>query len=1049
MVASSESPSWRRLDNGVQEKIAPPTSPTPHFPDKSPTNDLNDPMLPSSSGIMKNLDEPAVFAVPAVPKKASKKIQPLTPSTAVVRSKSRKNAHKKSRVTATASKPSTTAGVHAGTTNEATVGSPARKKPRREPGTDAVKKMFVCLKGVLGKHHPEDLHSLKHRLSRLGTFMVNRAGDDTLKTGTSSFHDFLNRESYKPDTKSSLSFSFLGDESFRTESAFSSPKRKGRNEDGASSSSMVISSRSTEQQSMQDLFGVLSVSRDDMKNKTPSQLVEFVKRVESNQRREAFEKQQRPAYLLKLARTQSVDRAKMFSGVAQGFQRAVDRINDDAWVTDSSSGGESADEAEEELFQKKFDQDRLIPVDQRALYRYATTRQGIASRYSYAHRQLARAEYAYQVTGNLLQRIQQRQGIVTFGGGTADDSKPLLKTAFLAHKGPTPRPWDDREVVSVAKTANCSTVLRLPTAKSDAGQSLHPGPAGLFRRKMKVALPSTGLNIPFETYEATMWKERLAVGRIIEDGSDDEEMGEAEGEQIRELSEAVVSSARGCARARPLMAFKKRVFVDMDAYPPKRYQMDEKPRHCDCSTRCLLPDLVGPVSCAICMGLLPMPTFSSHTNLLRTPRSEAMALVDPGYHPRLSQPSIRALDAELSGVSLDFDPAMFISSRGPFKPRPMRRQRALDLIKTEAEAAHVLRKQEERLRAERERLRALRFGALENNRDTQKRPKNSKTVSDKKQKAHRSRTISTKNRKRRHSSVSSDTTVSSAVSHLTRSTSVGSTDMNVVTSKNATKRQMNRTTSKSETGKNHPAGRRREARSDLTSFVIPYGMTAPSKIEKIQYKEIIVPKFRDLKTVPLVPHGAEVVDAAGEAGDQSLPKLDTIQPPLLPTDVEVDNSCEDEDLSDAAFAERHIKCEVEERTRFTVPEKQTRKRNPPPEGTAARPPPVKSTRRKKSLLHGKKVSKKSSKVNRYFGRNDVRKKVKGEKKVPDGEEGGGVVVMASAEQPPPMEVKVQTATVKRPRKTPEEIAAMNAQRPARPVRTRRSTFRASPDDEDG
>lgn len=237
-------------------------------------------------------------------------------------------------------------------------GSPPRKKDKKihkEPGEESVTKMVISLAGMIKKRDVNKLAEYKHRFSRLNSFFINHSVENSLKTAMSSFHDFLNCESYKPENIISTG-TILEDES---SSFVPKIQRKNQKDDA----SFAVSSKVTELQSMHDLFGVLTVSKDDMKNKTPSQLVEFVKRVESNQRREAFEKQQRPGYLLKLAKIQSVHRAKHIHDVAQGLHRAVDTINDgDSYVTDSSSGGESADEAEEESFQKLFDLDRLIPM---------------------------------------------------------------------------------------------------------------------------------------------------------------------------------------------------------------------------------------------------------------------------------------------------------------------------------------------------------------------------------------------------------------------------------------------------------------------------------------------------------------------------------------------------------------------------------------------------------------------------------------------------------------------------------------------------------------
>lgn len=219
-----------------------------------------------------------------------------------------------------------------------------------------------------------------------------------------------------------------------------------------------------------------------------------------------------------------------------------------------------------------------------------------------------------------------------------------------------------------------------------------------------------------------------------------------------------------------------------------------------------------------------------------------------------------------------------------------------------------------------------------------------------------------------------------------------------------------------------PGNRRRpEVHADLTSFVIPYGMTAPSKIEKIQYKEIVVPKFRDLKSVCTINGIREF--SAGP----------TVTPVELDALSDATENPSEEDLDDQVFGERHTKCENEERSRFSLPEKNPRRRAAPGEGKFAGRN-VKRRRlggflgvdRRKSLATGKTLRRNLT----HFGKNDPRKRGS-PKKHPDDNLGDG---------------EEKKMTYRRPRKTAEEIAALYAQRAARPVRARRSTFRASPDE---
>ena len=224
---------------------------------------------------------------------------------------------------------------------------------------EVVSHMVYAIAGLLHRRNVDRLTGLTQRFSRINNYHIQHAVENALTGGTSMFHDFLNRESFRPEAKG------LGMGMATTEDA----SRKSAKEEA-----LVISCKASEDKSMQDLFGVLgtttsgtaatTTSKDDMKSKTPSQLMEFVKRVESNQRREAFEKQQRPAYLLKLTRTQSADRSSSYIAHAQNLHRAIDRATVlDPGRTDSSSGGESADETENDVFyQQNVQPDNFIPL---------------------------------------------------------------------------------------------------------------------------------------------------------------------------------------------------------------------------------------------------------------------------------------------------------------------------------------------------------------------------------------------------------------------------------------------------------------------------------------------------------------------------------------------------------------------------------------------------------------------------------------------------------------------------------------------------------------
>ncbi|KAJ3607918.1 hypothetical protein NHX12_024969 [Muraenolepis orangiensis] len=85
----------------------------------------------------------------------------------------------------------------------------------------------------------------------------------------------------------------------------------------------------------------------------------------------------------------------------------------------------------------------------------------------------------------------------------------------------------------------------------------------------------------------------------------------------------------------------------------------------------------------------------------------------------------------------------------------------------------------------------------------------------------------------------------------------------------------------------HPIKRRRgESSFDINNIVIPMSVAATTRMEKLQYKEILTPSWRE---------------------------VDMLSQPL----AEEENEAELEDLTDAAFSQLHQPCEDQERSRWT------------------------------------------------------------------------------------------------------------------------------------
>src|SRR5699024_5469138 len=110
----------------------------------------------------------------------------------------------------------------------------------------------------------------------------------------------------------------------------------------------------------------------------------------------------------------------------------------------------------------------------------------------------------------------------------------------------------------------------------------------------------------------------------------------------------------------------------------------------------------------------------------------------------------------------------------------------------------------------------------------------------------------------------------------------------------------------------HPKRRRRNEPHafDINNIVIPYSIAAANRIEKLQYKEIITPKWRvnEEFAIPPPPDSSTKLTQINGKEEESVGSSNS-------NNIADSNSLE-EDLSDSAFEARHSKYEKIERQRI-------------------------------------------------------------------------------------------------------------------------------------
>ncbi|KAK2166094.1 hypothetical protein LSH36_42g08002 [Paralvinella palmiformis] len=116
--------------------------------------------------------------------------------------------------------------------------------------------------------------------------------------------------------------------------------------------------------------------------------------------------------------------------------------------------------------------------------------------------------------------------------------------------------------------------------------------------------------------------------------------------------------------------------------------------------------------------------------------------------------------------------------------------------------------------------------------------------------------------------------------------------------------------------------KRGESAYDINNIVIPYSIAAATRVERLQYKEILTPKWREVNSsaandessvVNVQPEAPEVFVSLPEPSSD--PHVDLTK--LSTSVTELDDS-EVEDLSDDVFRQRHLRCEISEKQRFAT-----------------------------------------------------------------------------------------------------------------------------------
>ncbi|XP_077316299.1 KAT8 regulatory NSL complex subunit 1 isoform X1 [Lithobates pipiens] len=319
-------------------------------------------------------------------------------------------------------------------------------------------------------------------------------------------------------------------------------------------------------------------------------------------------------------------------------------------------------------------------------------------------------------------------------------------------------------------------------------------------------------------------------------------------------------SSSVCARTRPVLHCKRRRVVRPDRILPLHRKVQSSvPRPCEVSSSCVM--------CATFPGLSTQFPYSD-------PLSERLTLMDPAIHPVLSFPADVPAGLRFHALLRSHNKMDRLKSNKKLKQRSSnsvstteipRTDRTLGVLHTHKLTLHrpfPELSSKQHLDPLQRTLKCDRSQAL--------KPERSLIVPLPHQKK---RQFSPIDRDGRHDvdpagpSLAADIGPSPSHTPLSRQLSTPSDSSSLSAAAAAARK------------------RRLETSYDIDNIVIPMSVAATTRVERLQYKEILTPSWRVVKITPLTPNSEKDID-------------------------------ELEDLSDSSFAALHAKCEESERARW-------------------------------------------------------------------------------------------------------------------------------------
>ncbi|XP_028675656.1 KAT8 regulatory NSL complex subunit 1 [Erpetoichthys calabaricus] len=616
----------------------------------------------------------------------------------------------------------------------------------------------------------------------------------------------------------------------------------------------VVQAKQVERHVQQQLGGFLQTSfsklpsLDSLRQRSPAVLT---RKAEAALRRVATENSTSDGLgqFLKSG-TVPTDLERLFlSGTAN--LRATERAFDSD-VTDSSSGGET-DIEEEELTKVDIEQ-RHFPLWKRAEGRFAMERASIVSYWNWLQAHISDLEYRIRQQTDIYRQIRANKGLLLLGDVTSDSPAEDVVNVNLEASGCRQIALDNQMLEVESASPNPVPLKAYVSSKPVNGvvNSFYP------------SFTSTGSPDSSDTEDTFTKKQRL------------------------NLTSTSLDSTCVAARTRPIVSCKKRRLVRPSSVINlnRKVQRASVPR-CSCD--------INP-SCVMCGNRASQFTAESSYD---APIMERLSQFDPCLHPILSFPDDVSLNLHFQGVlkshwqnkplekikppkKLSLKHKISLSSKTPDTASKEKHKLGNSLLAAVRLSHHKLRTEKIHRQHIDDLLSASKLERASVCKAVERPTVLTPSSCDKSHKRRpRDHSLERTEVAPRHF-VDTESPCSSLASLQTRAHSPLMRQLST-SSENSTPVAAN----SQSTSSTLPVRRRRgESSFDINNIVIPMSVAATTRVEKLQYKEILTPSWRE---------------------------VDICSQPI----AEEDDAAEVEDLSDAMFAAMHLKCEDLERSRWT------------------------------------------------------------------------------------------------------------------------------------